>query len=198
MGVIAIIIGYLLGSIPTGIIVTKWMRGVDIRNFGSGSTGATNVLRTTGKKAAALVFSVDIIKGVLSIWIARDYLSVSPWWTGLAGLLAVIGHNFPIFSQFRGGKGVATALGIFTALFPISTLIGLIIWIICIAIWRYVSLGSIISAALIPALSLISTKPGPYLLFTCLISLLIIYRHKDNIKRLLKGQESKLGEKASS
>lgn len=197
MGVISIIIGYLLGSVPTGIIVTKWIRGIDIRNYGSGSTGATNVLRTTGKKAAAIVFAADILKGVLSIFIAQS-LSGSPWWVGLAGLMAVVGHNFPIFSQFRGGKGVATALGIFISLFPLSTLMALGLWIICIAVWRYVSLGSIISAALIPVLSLITIKPGPYLLFTCLISLLIIYRHKDNIKRLLEGKESKLGEKSSA
>ncbi len=196
MGVISIIIGYLLGSIPTGIIITKWFRGIDIRNYGSGSMGATNVLRTTGKKAAAIVFAVDILKGVLSILIAQS-LSGSPWWVGLAGLMAVVGHNFPIFSQFRGGKGVATALGIFISLFPLSTLMALGLWIICIAVWRYVSLGSIITAALIPVLSLITIKPGPYLLFTCLISLLIIYRHKDNIKRLLEGKESKLGEKSS-
>lgn len=195
MEIIAIIIGYLLGSIPTGIIVARWTKGIDIRTYGSGSTGATNVLRTAGKKAAAVVFGADIFKGILSVVIAR-YLTDSLWWIGLAGFMAVLGHNFPLFSHFKGGKGIATALGMFLILLPVPTFMGLGIWIICAAVWRYVSLASILGTMALAILSLVMSYPVAYKFYSLIILVPIIYRHKDNIKRLLQGKESKLGQKS--
>lgn len=194
MGIIAIIIGYLLGSIPTGIIVAKWTKGIDIRDYGSGSTGATNVLRTAGKKAAVVVFAVDILKGILSVIMAR-YFTDSLWWIGSAGFMSVIGHNYPIFSRFKGGKGIATTLGVFVVLVPLPTLIGLGAWIVCVAIWRYVSLASITGILVFSIVSLILSAPVAYKFYSLLILLPIIYRHKENIKRLLEGKESKIGQK---
>ncbi|MBZ4666599.1 glycerol-3-phosphate 1-O-acyltransferase PlsY [Mahella sp.] len=195
MGIgIAIIIGYLIGSISTALIVGRTLGRIDIRQYGSGNAGATNIARVLGKRAGAITLVFDLLKGVIAVLIGR-WLG-GQWGAVLAGMAAIIGHNWPVYFQFRGGKGVATTLG---AALVISPLIGLLILLIAgviILVTRYVSLGSIIAAIAYPILVLI-ISPDPWLiLFSIFTCVMIIARHNSNIKRLLAGSESKLGEKA--
>jgi glycerol-3-phosphate acyltransferase PlsY len=217
----AIIAAYLLGSIPSGVLVGKFYGNVDPRAYGSGKTGATNVLRTLGPTAAALVVVVDIAKGAVAVLLARyvyfdtvfafpihftaatrQILQVyQPWGVALAGLAVVLGHTYSIFIHFSGGRGVLTGGGALLVISPLATLIGLIAGIVPIAITRYVSLGSVIGAAVVPivelALFLLHLAPLPYLLFTIVGAIYIIALHRDNIERLLNGTERKLGQSAA-
>ena len=205
-------IGYLLGSIPFGLIVSKRKANIDIRNYGSGKTGGTNVLRTLGRKSFILVASLDIAKGALAVVIAgfvvgTDYMAIGSYGylgivfaQALAGLAAVIGHIWPIFVKFKGGRGVATFLGGLIALCPAAGLFGGEALIITAGISGFVSLGSIIGmvgayAILIP-LTIMYGFPPEYLAYVLAGTLLIIFMHRDNIKRLLSGKERKLGQKA--
>ncbi|MDI3509125.1 MAG: acyl phosphate:glycerol-3-phosphate acyltransferase [Clostridiales bacterium] len=192
--VIAVIIGYLIGSISTALIVSQVMGHIDIRQYGSGNAGATNIARVLGKRAGAITLIADLLKGVIAVLIGQ-WLG-GQWGAVLAGMAAILGHNWPIYFQFRGGKGVATTLG---AALVISPLIGLLMLLIAgaiILVTRYVSLGSIIASIAYPILVLI-ISPDPWLiLFSIFTCVMIIARHKSNIKRLLTGSESKLGEKA--
>lgn len=205
-------IGYLLGSIPFGVIVGKRKAHIDIRNYGSGKTGGTNVLRTLGRKAFILVASLDIAKGALAVVIAglvigTDSMAIGSYGylgvvfaQALAGIMAVIGHIWPIFIKFKGGRGVATFLGGLIALCPAAGLFGGEALIITAGISGFVSLGSIIGvvgayAILIP-LTIMYGFPVEYLAYVLIGTLLIIIMHRDNIKRLLSGKERKLGQKA--
>jgi glycerol-3-phosphate acyltransferase PlsY len=205
-------IGYLLGSIPFGLIVGKYKAKIDIRDYGSGKTGGTNVLRTLGRKAFLLVATLDILKGALAVVFAgfiigTDYMAVGEYGQlgllfaqALAALAAVIGHIWPIFVKFRGGRGVATFIGGLIVLCPVAGLFGGEALIITAGISGFVSLGSIIGvvgayAILIP-LTIMYGFPIEYLLYVLLGTLLIIFMHRDNIKRLISGKERKLGQKA--
>jgi acyl phosphate:glycerol-3-phosphate acyltransferase len=205
-------IGYLLGSIPFGLIVSKHKAKIDIRDYGSGKIGGTNVLRTLGRKAFILVATLDIGKGALAVVIAGIVIGTDSMAIGeygrlglffaqaLAALAAVIGHIWPIFIKFRGGRGVATFIGGLIALCPVAGLFGGEALIITAGISGFVSLGSIIGvvgayAILIP-LTIMYGFPIEYLLYVLLGTLLIIFMHRDNIKRLLSGKERKLGQKA--
>lgn len=193
--IIVIAVAYLLGSIPWGIILGKKTKGIDIRNFGSGNIGATNAYRTLGKLPGILVFLGDVLKGVLAVIIAR-YIIDSSLSLALAGIMAVVGHNYSIFLKFKGGKGVSTALGALVVLAPYVALISAIIWGLVIGLSRYVSLGSIVAALSVPILMWLFKVPLAYFVFGCLVSFLIIFRHKENIKRLIWRKEYKLGEKS--
>jgi len=205
-------IGYLLGSIPFGVIVSKRKAKIDIRNYGSGKTGGTNVLRTLGRKAFILVATLDIAKGALAVFIAgiiigTDSLAIGEYGylgvvfaQALAGLAAVVGHIWPIFVKFKGGRGVATFFGGLIALCPAAGLFGGEALIITAGITGFVSLGSIIGVVgaytiLVP-LVIMYNEPLEYLAYTLVGTLLIIIVHRDNIKRLLSGKERKLGHKA--
>jgi glycerol-3-phosphate acyltransferase PlsY len=207
----AVLLGYILGSIPFGLIVSKHIAKVDVREYGSGKTGATNVLRTAGKKAAALVAILDVSKGVLAVTFAgllvgKSYLVVGDFGLGsllaqvLAATAAVAGHNWSIFLKFRGGSGVATFLGGFIALCPVVALFGGEIIIIGASLTRFVSLGSIAGvvgtyAILIP-LTILNGFPLEYLVYALIGGLMIIIMHRGNIARLLSGKERWIGEKA--
>jgi acyl phosphate:glycerol-3-phosphate acyltransferase len=208
-----VIIGYLLGSIPSGVIIARLFAKVDIRQYGSGKIGSTNVLRTVGKKAAALVLLLDILKGALSVVCAgmivgRDYLVVGgDFGLGLlvaqvlAALASIAGHNWSIFLGFRGGRGVATFFGGLIALCPVAALFGGEVFIIGAGFTRFASLGSIAGAVgtytiLIP-LTVFSGFPLEYLFYALLGTIIIIVMHRENIARLLSGKERKLGEKAT-
>jgi glycerol-3-phosphate acyltransferase PlsY len=209
--VIVVILGYLIGSIPFGVIIGKRFAGVDIRHYGSGRMGTTNVLRTAGKKAAALAACLDILKGVLAVVFAglivgRGYLMVGNFGLGmlvaqsLAALAAVIGHIWPVFLKFRGGRGVATFMGGLIALCPPAALFGGEILIIGAGLTRYASLGSIAGAVgtytiLVP-LTIINRFPIEYIAYAFIGAVLIIVMHRDNIIRLISGKERKLGEEA--
>ena len=190
-------LGYLLGSLPFGLIAGRVAMGVDIREHGSGNAGMTNVLRTVGARAAALVLLLDMGKAVLAVGLARVF-SDSPGVEATAALAAIAGHNWPLFTGFKGGRGTSTGWGGLIILSPVSGLIATFIGLVTIAIWRYVSLGSLLGAvsgatALI-ALSLIQFEPLAYAWYGAFGALMIVVRHRDNMGRLIRGQESKLGQ----
>lgn len=196
--IISILIAYFLGSIAFSVIFGKKFAGFDVRDKGSGNAGSTNVLRTVGKKAAALTLICDILKGVIAILIAiliakifkiEDYRVLMY----LAGLFAILGHTFPIFFEFRGGKGVATSLGVLLTLNWKIGLICLIFALIIIAFTRIVSIGSILAAVLYPILAIFMGGTNIIcLLISILIALLVIFNHRENIKKLREGTENKL------
>ena len=206
-----VVIGYLLGSIPFGVLIGRRVAKVDIRTYGSGKMGATNVLRTAGKKAAALVLSLDILKGALAVVFAglivgRNYLVIGDFGLGLlvaqclAALAAMAGHNWSVFLKFKGGRGVATFFGGLIALCPVVALFGGEVFIIGAGLTRFASLGSIAGAVgtysiLIP-LTVLNRFPLEYLVYALIGTIVIIIMHRDNIARLIAGKERKLGEKA--
>lgn len=207
----AIVLGYLIGSIPFGVIIGRRFSGVDVRNYGSGKMGTTNVLRTAGKKAAILVGILDILKGVLSVVFAgliigSDFLIIGDFGLGMvvcqvcAALAAVAGHNWPIFLKFRGGRGVATFFGGLAVLYPPAALFGGEVLILGVGITRFVSFGSIAGAvaayAILIPLTILNGAPYIILIYSLIGAIFIIATHKDNIVRLFKGKERKLGEKA--
>jgi glycerol-3-phosphate acyltransferase PlsY len=210
--IVVVIIGYLLGSIPIGYILTRRQAKVDVRAYGSGKTGATNVLRTVGRKWAILVAALDICKGALAVVLAgiivgREYLLVgdsSLWWVltsaqVLAALAAVTGHIWSPFLKFKGGRGVATFFGGLVALCPVAALFGGEVLIIGAGLTRFVSLGSIAGAAgsyaiLVP-LTILNGFPVEYLFYAVVGGVIIFIMHRDNIRRLISGSERKLGDK---
>ncbi len=205
-----VIFGYLLGSVPFGVLLCKRLAKVDIRNHGSGKIGTTNVLRTAGKKAAALAFVLDISKGALAVVFAglvvgRNYLVIGDFGLGLlvaqslAALAAMAGHNWSVFLRFKGGRGVATFFGGLIALCPVAGLFGGEVFIIGAGLTRFASLGSIAGAVgtytiLVP-LTIMNGFPLEYLVYALIGTIVIIFMHRDNIGRLIAGKERKLGEK---
>ena len=195
--VAVVIFSYLVGSIPCGLVVGK-IRGVDVREYGSGKTGATNILRTVGVGAGAIVLICDLAKGVAAVLLAR-FLLHSPIAEMVAALVAIVGHNWPIYARFRGGRGVSTSLGGLLAMSPFVTLCSAVVGVSAIGISRYVSLGSVLGAAtallLMVALTILGREPWPYLIYTLVGAPLIILQHRDNIGRIWAGTERKLGQR---
>jgi glycerol-3-phosphate acyltransferase PlsY len=197
---IPIAVGYLLGSIPFGYLIVSAKTGGDIRQTGSGGTGATNVSRFAGKGAGVLTLILDALKGTAAVIQAQIFLSGvdnASWWIAVAGIAAMVGHIFPIWLGFRGGKGVATGVGVFAPLAPLPVLCSGILFVVVVWLTRYVSLGSIIAAAAIPVFvwleSLVRPMPDtlPIFFSTLASAGLIMYAHRANIKRLISGTESK-------
>jgi glycerol-3-phosphate acyltransferase PlsY len=197
----AVVIGsYLIGSIPSGLVVGK-LKGVDVREYGSGNIGTTNVLRTLGARYGAIVLIADVLKGVIAVVLAR-YVIETPTGEMAAGFAVVAGHDWSLFLKFKGGRGVATSLGALLPLAmpaPLTGVIGSAAFILIIVLTRYVSLGSIVgsvSAVVAMAVFLgLDRVPWQYLVYIVVVVALIIYQHRDNIGRLLSGTESKLGQK---
>ncbi|HEX2988178.1 MAG TPA: glycerol-3-phosphate 1-O-acyltransferase PlsY [Chloroflexota bacterium] len=191
---------YLLGSFPSGVVLARLRGNVDILNKGSKRTGATNVLRTMGWKAAAPVFAMDFVKGILAVAAARIISGGDPYADVIAGLAALLGHNYSLFIRFRGGRGVTTGLGAVAVISPVALLVAAVIGVVIVARTRYVSLGSVVGAGMVPLallpLVLAAGQPFPHLMFGLLGSAFIIASHRDNIGRLLHGTERKLGERA--
>ena len=189
MIVLACLLAYIIGSIPNGLIVSRVVAGIDIRQYGSHNIGATNVWRTLGKGPGAAVFLLDFIKGILGVFFG--YLLVgTPFAMIFGGMAAIIGHSLPLFLGFHGGKGVATGLGVIAFLMPKVTIVVFLVWLAIVLVTRYVSLGSIIAAALVPILAWLFSYPIEYFVFGLLAAVLIIVRHKTNIVRLLNGTEN--------
>ncbi len=192
------IIGYLLGSVNTSIIIGKLVYKADVREYGSGNAGATNVLRTFGKTAALAVIAGDFLKGVLACLIGRYVFGEVNPGSGIflgeyfAGFFAVIGHNWPAYFGFKGGKGVMTSFAVILMFSPVAALICLGAFVVIVAITRYVSLGSMLSAILFMIIILILKEPLPMLLIGTALVALILIRHSANIKRLFAGNEKKL------
>jgi len=198
MMLLGVIIAYLLGSIPTSYLIGK-LSGVDVRKHGSGNVGATNVLRVLGKLPAAITLMLDIIKGVLAVTLVasifyRKGMVSFDLFKCLLGLAVIAGHNWTIFLKFKGGKGVATFIGVFAVLLPIELIAGLIIWIITVWITKYVSLGSILLAMSVPLIAAFSGKGIATVVLAIIACIIICYRHKSNINRLLMGTEHKIGQ----
>ena len=198
--VCALIVSYLIGSIPTAYLLVKRLKGVDVRTVGSGNVGATNVTRAAGLAAGSVVFLVDLAKG----WVAAAV--IAPWLNPHAsmtarlacGLFAVIGHTAPIWLRFQGGKGVATTIGALLGAAPMVAAVYLMTWAIVALISRYVSAGSLLAAASIPIAQAALRRPGSEIVFGGLLTLLIVVRHHANITRLLQGTEPRIGHPRSN
>ncbi|SFX01148.1 glycerol-3-phosphate acyltransferase PlsY [Thermoactinomyces sp. DSM 45891] len=191
--VVPIVVAYLLGSISFSYVAGRITRGIDIREHGSGNAGATNTLRTLGKTAAIVVAALDLSKGIGSVLIAEWLSASDPIVLMISGLAAVAGHNWPIYLGFRGGKGIATTVGVFLALMFQATLIAGVIAIIVILITRYVSLGSLIFTVTLPiAIYFVGTYPSVYLWTSLLFTLFAFWRHRSNLSNLFKGVERKI------
>lgn len=194
-----LVLCYLLGSIPWGYILLRWRLGLDIREYGSGRIGVSNVLRTAGGRIAALVLVLDLGKGILAVVLAREVIKETPAEVA-AGLLVLVGHNWPIFLQFRGGRGIATGLGGLSVMAPIAAGVGAFAFIPVTLITRYLSLGSVtgvvIACLAALGLSLAGIYPGVYTLYAFLGGAIIIWQHRDNIRRLRQGNERRLGHPA--
>jgi glycerol-3-phosphate acyltransferase PlsY len=191
IGIFIALFGYLLGSIPTGLILAKLFSKADPRRTGSKNIGATNIFRTAGKTLGALTLIGDLIKGAIPVWIAIQW-GESDLWIAASGLTPFLGHVFPIFLGFKGGKGVATALGVYLVISPIAVLIEFIIFAGIVWKWRFISLGSITCATTIPILiAFFRSDSQVYFVLSVIIAALILYRHQSNISRLLQGTENK-------
>ncbi len=211
---IVAVVAYLLGSIPFGYLLVKTFRGEDIRLSGSGNIGATNVARSGAKGLGAITLLLDVLKGLLAVWLAA-ILAVSKYnvcgdfvirpcvpalrLMSVAALFAVLGHIFPVWLKFKGGKGVATALGVFALLFPNAVVVGLAVFIIVLVLTRYVSLGSVLAALAFPVAAYFLYYPDwTSLALAAAVSAAVVLKHHQNIRRLLAGTESRFGSKKPS
>lgn len=184
--------GYLLGSIPLGLILSRTRLGIDIRQTGSGNIGATNVLRVLGKKAALITLVGDVLKGALPALVGRSLNFTDPA-LALLALCPIIGHIFPIFAGFRGGKGVATGIGMLAVVMPAVAPWAVLIWVVVLLLTRYVSLSSILATLSVPIAAALGGEPGSFVALGAAAAILIIYRHRENIGRLAAGREHRLG-----
>jgi acyl phosphate:glycerol-3-phosphate acyltransferase len=191
---VMVVIGYLLGSISFAVLLVRWRTGKDIRTEGSGNAGATNVLRSQGKALALLVAFLDVAKGAAAVLLVR-LVTADPRAAAAAAFASILGHVFPIYYGFRGGKGVATAVGAFLALAPIPTLVCIGVFAAAVALTRYVSVGSMVAMSLLPAAMGLFHEPMPVVVAAAGAAVLIVFKHIENLKRLAGGRERKLGQK---
>ena len=199
--ILTVVLGYLLGSIPSGFLMAK-TRGIDIRDIGSGNIGATNVFRALGTPAGVIVLLADAFKGWAAVALVSNlvcnwaYPEAGPqareWYHIIAGLAAVLGHNYTCWLYFKGGKGIATSAGVLVALVPWALLIILVVWIVVFALSRYVSLASIAASASLPLATWLTGCSSTLIIITTAMTLLAIYKHKSNIQRLLHGTENRI------
>jgi glycerol-3-phosphate acyltransferase PlsY len=189
-GLLAIVIAYLLGAIPFGYLLTRLTTGKDVRSEGSGNIGATNVLRAAGRGAAITTLVLDMAKGFAAVWIAEYLTEGSSGWSADAALAVMVGHAFPIFLGFKGGKAVATFVGAFLYLTPVPMLAAMIVFLIAVVVTRYISAGSILMAATFPlAVWLIDHATLNVVLAALIAAAIVVYRHKENMRRLRMGEE---------
>jgi glycerol-3-phosphate acyltransferase PlsY len=191
LNILLVVFAYLLGSIPTGLMLAKALAGIDPRQGGSRNIGATNVLRTAGKTLGVLTLLGDVLKGAIPVCLVL-FLQRGDWWVAAAGLAAFLGHCFPIYIGFKGGKGVATSLGVYLPLAPMAVLVNFFIFASAVSLTMMVSVGSISAAIAMPLLLWLGQYPLAYLVLSICMDAIIIYRHKENIKRLIQGRENKL------
>lgn len=188
-----VVVGYLLGSLSFALLLVRWKTGRDIRTEGSGNAGATNVLRSHGRALGIMVAVLDVAKGAVAVLLVR-LITADPRYAAAAGVAAILGHVFPIYSGFRGGKGVATAIGAFLALAPWAALVSVGIFVLVVALTRYVSLGSVLAMVLLPPVAgLFFHAPEPVLVAAAATAVLVVFKHVENLKRLARGEERRLG-----
>jgi glycerol-3-phosphate acyltransferase PlsY len=189
-----VVMAYIIGSLPTAYLLVRLMIGEDVRETGSGNVGATNALRAAGWKVGVAVTIIDVGKGALPVWLMREYNPESGW-VSAAMLAAVIGHCFPVWLKFRGGKGVATGLGAFVVIAPLSALAAVGLWLVVLVASRWVALASMTASASFPlVLKLVDNPDRTTLMSVSAASILIILRHSSNIRRIVSGQEVKVGD----
>jgi glycerol-3-phosphate acyltransferase PlsY len=195
-GPLATLIAYLLGSIPFGYLIVRWQKGIDVRETGSRSIGATNVMRNLGISGFIATFVLDCGKGATAVMVASRLTGNDARWVAAAAVAAVAGHVFPVWLGFRGGKGVATGVGVFAVLAPVPMVLVLVLFALLVATWRFISLGSIIATASFPIwVYLLNHPPMPIVIAAACAAALIIGSHRVNIRRLLNGTENRLGKK---
>jgi len=191
--IVLLVAGYLLGSIPFGLLLSQKVAKLDITKAGSGNIGATNVAREVGLKWGVITLLADALKGFIPVVLARYLLGssieINEALKGIVGLSALLGHQFPVYNRFRGGKGVATYLGVFLAISPISCLFSGVVFIVLVSLWRYVSLGSILGALTMPIWLYLAGHPTFMILPSLVMSLLITFQHRKNIQRIIQGNE---------
>ena len=189
--VLGFVLGHLCGSIPSGLWIVQALHGIDIRNYGSKNIGTTNVFRTVGPKTAVMVLLADALKGIVAVWLVSAYFH-NPVLDVVTALGALLGHNYSVFLGFKGGKGVATALGLLVFLMPKVAPCSFGVWLVLVLATRYVSLGSIVAAIVTPFLAWYMEYPLAYVIFSAIAAFFVVLRHKENIQRLLSGTESKI------
>lgn len=185
------VLGHVCGSIPSGLWLVQAFHGIDIRNYGSKNIGTTNVFRTVGPKTAVLVLAADALKGIVAVAIVSHFFG-NPFLDVVTALGALLGHNYSLFLGFKGGKGVATALGLLIFLMPKVALGSFGVWLVLVLLTRYVSLGSVVAAIVTPLLAWYLAYPAAYVGFAAIAAFFVVLRHKENIHRLLTGTESKI------
>ncbi|WP_304239080.1 glycerol-3-phosphate 1-O-acyltransferase PlsY [Phascolarctobacterium succinatutens] len=185
------VLGHVCGSVPSGLWLVQAFHGIDIRNYGSKNIGTTNVFRTVGPKSAVLVLIADAFKGILAVGI-MSYFFHNPLLDVVTALGALLGHNYSLFLGFKGGKGVATALGLLIFMMPKVAVASFGIWLVCVLLTRFVSLGSIMAAIFTPPLAWYLGYPSAYVIFSVVAAFFVVLRHKENIHRLLTGTESRI------
>jgi glycerol-3-phosphate acyltransferase PlsY len=186
-----LVLAYLIGGIPFGYLLVRWKTGQDVRAMGSGNIGATNVLRTTGRAWGVLTLVLDIAKGYLAVWLMQRATGGAAVFVGAAAVAVLLGHAFPVYLRFKGGKAVASFVGAALCLAPAATGVCALVFVLVVAAWRYISLGSIVSVALFPLVLWLLDRPDwPLVAATALASALVIWRHSSNIQRLRAGTEN--------
>lgn len=198
--ILSVLLAYLLGSIPTAYIFGKVLKGIDIREYGSGNVGATNVFRSVGKIPGIIVLVLDLVKGLVAVtlipylvrMVYQEPAAYGSVYLISLGAAVIAGHIWTCFLRFRGGKGVATTAGVMIGLYPVAFGIALVVWVIFILIWKYVSLASIAAAVSLPIIALIRGEDMATIVFFSILAILGTYSHRSNIKRLIQGTESKI------
>ena len=191
---ILVLLAYFLGSLPTALLVVRLVTGEDVRQKGSGNVGGTNALRAAGGKAGVAVTGIDVAKGALSVWLMQRFNPESGW-VAAAMLAVVVGHCYPVWLKFRGGKGVAAGFGAFLVIAPLSALAALVVWFLVLVVSRWVALASMVASAVFPlALKLIDSPDMVNLISVSSAAVLIIFRHISNIRNMLAGKEGKVGD----
>jgi len=195
IGIVFVVAAYLVGNLNFAYILVKFLKNEDVRNYGSGNAGTTNVLRVMGKNVAIPVFLLDAFKGCLVVIIGRNVLSLNEVFLVLGGIAVVAGHNWPAFLQFRGGKGTATSLGVFLTYDWEVAVIAIMIGLIVLAIWKMVSLTSMVGMTMLPIFALLFSRTITEIIFAVVLCLFSLFQHRKNIGRIIQGRESKLGQK---
>lgn len=189
---LSIIIGYIFGSIPSGLVLVKMVCGIDIREYGSKNIGTTNVFRTVGGRMASIVLIADVIKGILAVLLVRYFFESNLQLELLTAIASLLGHNYSIFLGFKGGRGVATGLGLILLFMPDVCIFSFTVWLVIVFVTRYVSLGSIVGAFITPIVAYYRGYPLELVLFALAACVFVIVRHYENMKRLIAGTESKI------
>jgi len=196
-----VLASYVVGSIPTAYLMGRLVKGIDIRQYGSGNVGATNVMRVLGTWAGLVTLAIDLFKGFAAVrYLVVLLLPGDDWfaiWQILSCVAVVAGHNWMIFLRGTGGKGVATTSGAFLAMAPVAAISAIAVWAVVVALTRYVSLGSIVAGISLPVFIWLTGRPAPFLWFSMLITAALVLKHQANIKRLISGTERKIGQKES-